>query len=226
MNDHTQRIIRIMQDKKMNASQFAEAIGIQRGAMSHIMNGRNNPSADVITKIIDRFEDVDPRWLLTGTSTMKIKHLQTEDFETKPNEQTEKMQIQPSIWQHQTDIAQKQTESRLPITEWKQNPTKTKGSDADIFNTQHENTGENTISNPSQTKTSPGNSFRTSARQREEVKPAEADSKLENNSRVVEKEIVIYKEKPAKAVEKVVLFYSDQTYEILVPEMKKHPALE
>ena len=75
MNDQmsacTQRIVRIMQDKNMNPTQFSEAIGIQRAAMSHITSGRNNPSADVITKIVERFEDINPGWLLTGKGTMK-----------------------------------------------------------------------------------------------------------------------------------------------------------
>jgi transcriptional regulator with XRE-family HTH domain len=71
-NDQTQRIIRIMQDKNMNPTRFAEEIGIQRAAMSHIKLGRNNPSADVLTKIIERFDDINPRWLLTGKGSMKL----------------------------------------------------------------------------------------------------------------------------------------------------------
>ena len=63
----------------MSPTQFSEAIGIQRAAMSHITIGRNNPSADVITKIIERFEDVDPRWLLTGKGAMKISSNHTDN---------------------------------------------------------------------------------------------------------------------------------------------------
>ena len=80
MNDHTQRIIQIMQDKKMSATQFSNAIGIQRAKMSHITLGRNNPTADVITKIIERFEDINPGWLLTGKGAMKSVPKQPENI--------------------------------------------------------------------------------------------------------------------------------------------------
>ena len=52
-----ERIMQVMAQKGFTASQFAEAIGIQRAAMSHITSGRNNPSLDVMKKILERFPD-------------------------------------------------------------------------------------------------------------------------------------------------------------------------
>ena len=72
LSDSTQRIISIMKAENMNATQFAEAIGIQRAAMSHIMQRRNKPSADVLTKISERFDSINPGWLLTGKGSMRI----------------------------------------------------------------------------------------------------------------------------------------------------------
>ena len=72
INDRTQRIISIMKEENMNSTQFAEAIGIQRAAMSHIMSRRNKPSADVLAKISERFDTINPGWLLTGTGDMRI----------------------------------------------------------------------------------------------------------------------------------------------------------
>ncbi|NLH53302.1 MAG: helix-turn-helix transcriptional regulator [Bacteroidales bacterium] len=57
----------------MTASQFAEAIGIQRSGLSHILSGRNQPSLDFIKKLIHRFPDVDIYWLITGEPTNKAK---------------------------------------------------------------------------------------------------------------------------------------------------------
>ena len=42
------RITQIMEREGLTSSKFAEAIGIQRSAMSHILNGRNNVSLDVL----------------------------------------------------------------------------------------------------------------------------------------------------------------------------------
>ena len=46
------RITQIMEREGLTPSKFAEAIGIQRSAMSHILNGRNNVSLDVLIKIL------------------------------------------------------------------------------------------------------------------------------------------------------------------------------
>ena len=49
------RILKIMEREGLTPSKFAESIGIQRSAMSHIISGRNNPSLDVLLKILERF---------------------------------------------------------------------------------------------------------------------------------------------------------------------------
>ena len=64
------RIMLIMNQKQLLPSQFAEIIGIQRAAMSHITSGRNNPSLDVLKKILERFPHISPDWLLFGTGPM------------------------------------------------------------------------------------------------------------------------------------------------------------
>lgn len=65
-----ERIQRIIDAEHATPSRFAEEIGIQRAAMSHILNGRNNPSLDVVTKILQRFPKVNSNWLLFGKGEM------------------------------------------------------------------------------------------------------------------------------------------------------------
>lgn len=67
-----------MSHEGMTPSKFAEAIGIQRAAMSHIIAGRNNPSLDVATKIMKRFKAVNPNWLLLGQGEMFTESENTE----------------------------------------------------------------------------------------------------------------------------------------------------
>ena len=155
MNDHSQRIIQIMRDKKMSATQFSEAIGIQRAAMSHITLGRNNPSADVITKIIERFEDINPGWLLTGKGTMKNTLDEVNDlFSLKAQVNTSKEEV----------------------------------------------------------------IMRTSSQTKDENLPIEATNQAEENTKIIEKEVIIYKEKPIKKIEKLVIFFSDKTFETFVQD--------
>ena len=56
----------------MNIAQFAKTLGIHQAALAHITSGRLKPSVDVLTKIVNRFEDINPGWLLTGKGSMKI----------------------------------------------------------------------------------------------------------------------------------------------------------
>lgn len=66
-----ERILQVMENEGLAPSKFAETIGIQRSAMSHIISGRNNPSLDVFMKILETFPYLNSDWLLFGKGEMK-----------------------------------------------------------------------------------------------------------------------------------------------------------
>jgi DNA-binding XRE family transcriptional regulator len=68
--DELDRIKKIMQTEEMNSAQFATEIGIQGSTLSHILNGRNNPSLDVHKKILNRFRTISSDWLILGIGSM------------------------------------------------------------------------------------------------------------------------------------------------------------
>ncbi|HSZ71829.1 MAG TPA: helix-turn-helix transcriptional regulator, partial [Cytophagaceae bacterium] len=65
----------IMEELGYSPSSFADTIDVPRPIISHILSGRNKPSLDVIQKILMRFSELNPWWLLTGTGTMKQLNL-------------------------------------------------------------------------------------------------------------------------------------------------------
>lgn len=65
------RIEKVMQIEGMNSAVFASAIGIQGSTLSHILNGRNNPSLAVLQSILNRFPHISPEWLIMGQGTME-----------------------------------------------------------------------------------------------------------------------------------------------------------
>jgi len=88
------RIIQIMNHERLTSSRFADTIGIQRAAMSHIILGRNNPSIDVYKKIIETFTYIDPDWLLSGTGNMMRKNMISEpDLFTNMAENRPEVQV-------------------------------------------------------------------------------------------------------------------------------------
>ncbi|MBN2765181.1 MAG: helix-turn-helix transcriptional regulator [Paludibacteraceae bacterium] len=64
------KIERVMQEFSMNSAQFAAEIGIQGSTLSHIINGRNRPSLDVLKKIMSRFNTINPEWLILDKEPM------------------------------------------------------------------------------------------------------------------------------------------------------------
>lgn len=54
----------------LNSASFADELGIQKSSISHIVNGRNNPSIDFIAKLTARYPEINSRWLITGDGEM------------------------------------------------------------------------------------------------------------------------------------------------------------
>ena len=64
--EFTDRLERLLAHYEMSASSFADAIGVQRSSISHLLSGRNRPSLDFVMKVIARFPEVNLYWLLNG----------------------------------------------------------------------------------------------------------------------------------------------------------------
>lgn len=64
------RIRLLMESENMTSSQFADYLGINRAVISHILNGRNNPSLEVVSKILSVMNYVNPEWLINGNGNM------------------------------------------------------------------------------------------------------------------------------------------------------------
>lgn len=146
-----ERILKIMEHEGLAPSKFAEAIGIQRSAMSHIISGRNNPSLDVLLKILERFTYVDSDWLLFGKGEM----IRGQDILTEPDLFTNTMINQSEV---------------QPISEYRR---------------------ENRVNTPP------------------------------NASRTPVIEQIIQQERTSKNVSKIMIFYSDNTFETFTPEKNK-----
>ncbi|MEG0887527.1 MAG: helix-turn-helix transcriptional regulator [Bacteroides sp.] len=68
--DIKDRIKTIMERENMTSGAFAESISIQQSTLSHILNGRNNPSLDVIMKVHQKYDYINLEWLLYGKGNM------------------------------------------------------------------------------------------------------------------------------------------------------------
>lgn len=66
IEDFVKRLEKILEYYNLNASAFADKIGVQRSSLSHLLSARNKPSLDFVLKIIEVFPEVDLYWILNG----------------------------------------------------------------------------------------------------------------------------------------------------------------
>ena len=60
------RIRELMEMDGLNATEFSKKVKINSSVVSNILNAKNQPSFDVIQKIIAAYPEVDIAWLMTG----------------------------------------------------------------------------------------------------------------------------------------------------------------
>ena len=78
-----ERIKRIISDSGLSNSSFADKIGVPRSSISHILSGRNNPSLDLIIKILRNFDDINADFLLKGVVLPPIDKDSKNDLDNK-----------------------------------------------------------------------------------------------------------------------------------------------
>jgi len=65
-----ERIEKVKDTLGLTARQFAAEIRVQPGTISNMMAGRNNPSLEVMKRIMERYPTLNPEWLIAGRGEM------------------------------------------------------------------------------------------------------------------------------------------------------------
>jgi plasmid maintenance system antidote protein VapI len=68
-----------MHFKKLNATQLAEIIDVQRSSVSHVLNGRNKPSLEFVQRLVNEFPEVSFEWLVNGSGSLREKDTNVSD---------------------------------------------------------------------------------------------------------------------------------------------------
>jgi transcriptional regulator with XRE-family HTH domain len=212
-------IIRIMQEEKMNASQFSDAIGIQRATISHILSGRNNPSLDIIKKILTRFATINPDWLLSGEGPMRRTQGNSNMSTARPfsdnigsdNSQDNASKTNAKLTSRYDDLFS-QPDSLSPVNNTQQKPKS--GIVRDVNN----QIGKSKIYSMSVDSQTNPDDLHT------EIQFAGTNNKnIVYNSKQEDEainETIVHKERPVKTIDKLLIFYSDNTFESFIPEKR------
>src|SRR5690554_4282945 len=79
------RIKIIMENENLTPAKFADRLQINRAIVSHILNGRNNPSLDVVTRILTEMNYINPEWLLNGTGSIYKEGVDSDSIPKEPD---------------------------------------------------------------------------------------------------------------------------------------------
>ncbi|MCU0461942.1 MAG: helix-turn-helix domain-containing protein [Bacteroidales bacterium] len=68
-----ERILQFLKSENKSSAQFAEEIGVQPSSISHILSGRNKPSLDFVTRMLEKYKFLSTEWLLFGKGNMYME---------------------------------------------------------------------------------------------------------------------------------------------------------
>lgn len=97
------RIRELMEMDGLNATEFSKKVKINTSVVSNILNAKNQPSFDVIQKIILAYPEVDVAWLMTGQGD--IFGADTDSEETAMAHQDMEMSAESSLFADDHDDA-------------------------------------------------------------------------------------------------------------------------
>lgn len=78
----------LMQHEGLKSGQLADLLGINPAAISHILAGRNKPGFDLLQKILRRFPQINPDWLLVDRGPMYREEAPSENRNAADQEAT------------------------------------------------------------------------------------------------------------------------------------------
>ena len=104
------RITQFLKSEKISPAEFADKINVQRSSVSHVLNGRNYPSASFIQKMLSAYPQLNSRWLLLGEGTIleekRETYLASNQFSTIKSSQEAEIEIlkDPAIDKHTNTV--------------------------------------------------------------------------------------------------------------------------
>jgi DNA-binding XRE family transcriptional regulator len=243
-----ERIIRLMKEMGMNASQFADATGISRGVISHIMRDRYKPSRRVLEMILARFDAVNPEWLISGKGEMwrnaangNLKSGNAGIPRNQGNTRSAEYSGSSGRGAGGSVISGGSGNSNSLGGNIGGNGSGNSDSfgggigDRGIGNIDKTSVitpsgGEKDLFSPPSTATALSEKNETISKRNisadiriqhteKENRNSKEVKEDTNDTKIIEKEIVVYKDKPSKVIDKLVIFYSDKTFETFVMEI-------
>lgn len=70
MEDINKRVVRWMEHTGFSKARFSSELEISMPLLTHVISGRNRPGLDLLQKLLLKFNNLNPEWLINGTGDM------------------------------------------------------------------------------------------------------------------------------------------------------------
>ncbi len=189
------RISLVIRTKNITPSQLADELGVQRSGISHIINGRNKPSLDFIQRLIKRYPDISMTWLMFGEGPMMNPYVVKEELKSEERKATNLQSTIIDLFPPLGEIAANNSIPEgltMPVTR-------------DNTDENHEVTKNSVITEQSNQK----NNTSTNQNTNEVTPNVNFENQISRGS---------HDSAPGKEVKRIVIFYSDKSFEEYFPE--------
>jgi transcriptional regulator with XRE-family HTH domain len=122
--DIKNRVLEFLKTENKSSAAFAQEIGVQPSAISHIISGRNKPSLEFVLKMLNKYPYISTDWLLFGKGPI---------YSQKDNTDLFSGQYISSVKPEQFDINQSPPGDKMFSIEQPVNVIKTEKSGAEML---------------------------------------------------------------------------------------------
>lgn len=92
-----EKLRELLESYGISPSQFADSIGVNRSAISHVLNNRNKPGYDLLNKMHENYPDWDYDWLVFNKKKVRSTQKQQSSV-NKPAQNNNQTFLQGSLF--------------------------------------------------------------------------------------------------------------------------------
>lgn len=209
------RILKVIDNSGLTASEFALKVGIQSAQISHIKSGRNKVSLEIVQRILANFDEINPDWLILGKGEMYRNSTKTIENQENKHENRPFQPEMASLFDNPTynptenvkEIELKDNHEEVAAIEEK---NKIEMADENVVD---ENVSSSSLENETLEKKENFDSMEVNMKSSNDDRFKDHQESNQPETQSENPSLNIITSSDQRTVKKIIVFYSDKTYD-------------
>ena len=212
------KIQEILKSQNLTQAKFAERLGIQASAVSHLLSGRNGASFDVIQRILTAFPEINPDWLILEKGEMYRNEVE-QPINQNVTVKTNKIEpLQRSLFDDElSNDPEYSTQKQLtPEENRSQNSPvvpSANGSPKNVVTTNNVNLQTMGMVTPNNTPADVQPQLQQQVVNSQPIQQVQPAQPIQQQVQPNVQQIVVTQAQPPRSIKKIIILYSDNTFE-------------